>query len=84
MFFLLILLANDSMHNSFENVFFGDDTVHILDKLVGFVYAVVLQVVDDKIEPSLYNHIHEWWKHLQGIFSVSEYDQIVSQEVVVL
>jgi hypothetical protein len=41
-------------------------------------------VVDDKIEPSLYNHIHEWWKHLQGIFSVSEYDQIVSQEVVVL
>ena len=47
MFLLLILLTDHSVHNSFEDVFFGDDTVHVLDELISFVYAVVLEVVDD-------------------------------------
>lgn len=72
------------MHNSFQNILFWNDTVHILDELVCFVHILVLQIVNDKIESGFWNNINQGWQHLKSILSSSEYDKIMSKEIVIL
>jgi hypothetical protein len=45
MFFLVSVLANYNMNHSFENVFFGDDTLHVFYKVVCFINFIILQIV---------------------------------------
>ena len=47
MLFAFCILANDSVDNSFENIFLGQDAVHIFDEIESLFNFVVLEVVDN-------------------------------------
>ena len=49
MVFLVTLLTDNSVHDGLEDVFFGENTFHVFDKLVSLVHFFVLEVVDDQI-----------------------------------
>jgi hypothetical protein len=55
--FVVCVLTNDRVHNCLEDVLLGKNTVHVLDKLEGFVHLVILQVVNHKVKASLRDHI---------------------------
>ena len=61
MIFLVTLLANHCVHNSLQDVFLREHTLHILDKLVSFINIVVLEIVDDQIETSFWNNVNQGW-----------------------
>ena len=62
--FLITRLADDCMHNGLENVLLGKHTLHILDKLVGLIDLIILQVVNDQVETSLRDDINQRRKNL--------------------
>ena len=84
MLFLLCVLADDTMDNSFENLFLWNNTLHILNEVVGFVDLVIFKVVDHQVKSSLWNNIDKGRQHLQSIFSSSEDNKIMPQQVVIL
>lgn len=84
MFLLLVLLSDDGMDDCLEDILFGDDAVHILDKLVGLVHFVVFQIVDDKVKSCLGNNVYKRWQNLQRVFSATENHKVVPEQVVVL
>ena len=78
MLLLLSRLSDHCMDDSFEDVLLGDDALHVLDQIVGFIDLIILEVVDDEVQPSLRDDIDERRKDLEGILSSSEDHQVVS------
>jgi hypothetical protein len=75
---VLCILANESVDDSFENVFFGNDAVHILDQIEGLVDFIVFQVINHQVQSGFRENVNERRQHLQSVLSVSEDDQVVS------
>lgn len=84
MFLLFGVLANDSMDDSLEDVLLWHDALHVLDQVVCISDLVVLQIENDQVESGLWDHVHEWGQHLQCVLTSSEYDQIVSKQIIIL
>ena len=84
MILLVGLLANNSVDDGLQDVFLGQNALHVLNELVSLVDLVVLEVVDHKVETGLGNDIDQGREDLESIFSTSEDDQVVTEEVVVL
>lgn len=83
MVFRLSLLADNSVHHSLKNVFLRQDTVHVLNQLVSLINFIVLKVVNHQVETCFGNHIQQGRQNLQSVFTTTEYDQIVSQQIIV-
>jgi len=79
---LIGVLADDGVDNSLENVFLWKDTFHVFDEVVSFVDLVVLQVVDDEVEAGLWHELNQRWEDLECVFTASENDEIVSEEII--
>ena len=45
------------MNDSFKDVFFRQDALHVLDELVRLVHLIVLEVVDDEVEAGLRDYV---------------------------
>jgi len=84
MFFLLVLLADDGVHDRFEDVLFRDDAVHVLDQSISLINLVVLKIVDYQVKARLWDDIDKRRQHLESILALSEYDQIVTEQIVIL
>jgi len=81
---LFIILSDHGMDHGLEDVLFGNNALHIFNQVVGFVGLVVLQVVDHEVESGLGDHVHEGRKHLEGVLSTSEDDEVVPQQIIIL
>lgn len=84
MFFLLVVLTDDCMNHSLQNIFFRYYAFHIFDQIISICGLVVLEVVNNQVESSFWNHIDEWRENLERILSSSENDKVVSQQIIVL
>ena len=84
MIFLVTLLANHCVHDSLQDVFLREHTLHILDQLVGFVDFIVLKIVDHEVEARLGDHINQRRQNLQGILTATEHNQVMAKKVIVL
>lgn len=84
MFLLLCVLSNDSVNNGLEDVLFWYNALHVFDEVVSIIDLIVLEIIDHKVESSLWDNINKWWENLESILSTSEDNEIVSQEIVVL
>jgi len=84
MLFLFVVLSNNSMNNSFQNIFLWDNTFHIFDKVISICSLIILKIINYQIESSLWNDINKWRENLKSIFSSSKNNQIVSQKIIVL
>ena len=84
MILLLRILSNHSVHNCLQDVFFWYYAFHVLNKIICLSSLLILQVVDDKIQPGLRNNVDERWQHLQGILAAAEDNEVVTEQVVVL
>lgn len=73
------VLADDSVDDSLENVFFRQYTVHVFNQLVRFVDLIILEVVNDQVKASLGNHIQQRRQNLEGVLASSEHDQVVAK-----
>ena len=83
MVFLIAFLADHGMDDSLKNVLFGKNTFHVFDKSVCFSSLIVLEVINDQVKARFRDNINERRKHLEGIFSTSEDDQVVSKEIII-
>ena len=79
MLFLVSVLANDCMNNSFKDVLLWHDAFHVFDQTVCIICLIILEVVNNKVKSGLRNDINERWQDLEGILSSSEYHEVVSQ-----
>jgi hypothetical protein len=82
--FLLGVLSNNSMNHSLKDVFLWYNTFHVFNEVISIISLIILKIVDDQIESSLWNDINDGWQYLKGIFTTSENDKIVSKKIVVL
>ena len=62
------------MHDSLQDILLWHHTLKILDQIVGIIDLLVLEIVDDQVEPGLWNHINQGWEHLESVFTASEDD----------
>ena len=72
------------MNNGFEYVFLGHDTLHFLDEIEGFLNFLVLQVIDNEIQSSLWDHINQRRQGLEGVFTPSENNEIMPQKIIIV
>ena len=84
MLLLLGVLSNDCMNDSLKDVLFWYNALHIFDKIVCIVDLIVFKVEYHEIESSFWNNINQWRKYLKGVLSSSEYNQVVSEKIVVV
>lgn len=84
MLFLLVVLTDNSMNDSLQDVFLWNHTFHIFDKVVSISGLIIFEVVNNQIESCLWNDIDERWEHLKSILSSSEHNKVVSQKIIVL
>ena len=84
MLFLLWVLTDNSMDDSLQDIFLWDNTLHIFNKIVSIGSLIILEIINNQIESSFRNDVNEWWKYLKSVFSSSEYNQIVSQQIIVV
>ena len=84
MLFLFVVLSNNGMNNSLQNIFLWDNTFHIFDKVISICSLIILKIINYQIESSLWNDINKWRENLKSIFSSSKNNQIVSQKIIVL
>ena len=84
MILLISVLADHSVDDSFENVLLWKDTLHVFDEVVSFVYFIVLQVVDHEVKASFRHELNERRKDLECVFTTSENDEIMSEEIIIL
>lgn len=55
-----------------------------LEELEGLLDAVVLEVVDDEVEPRLRDHVHQGRKDLERALPAVEDHEVVPHQVVLL
>ena len=84
MFLLLVVLTNNSVDHSLQDIFLWDHAFHIFDQVVCIVSLIVLKVVNNQIQSSFGYDIDKWRENLKGILSASEDDEVMSQQVIVL
>jgi len=81
---VVCVLTDQSVHYCLQNVLFGNYAVHVLYQIESFVYVVVFQVVDNEVQSGFREDIYKWGKNLQSVFSSSEHNQIMSEEIIFL
>ena len=84
MILLIGVLADHGVHDSLQNVLLRKNTLHVFDQIVSFVDFIVLKVVDHEVKASFRHELNERWKDLECVFTTSENDKIVSEEVIIL
>lgn len=72
------------MHNGLQNVLFGYNALRVFDEVVSLFGLIILQIEDHKVESSFRNNVNKWRQNLKGIFSPSEYDEIVPKNIIFL
>ncbi len=72
MILLLSVLPDDCMDYGLEDVLLRHDALHVLNKVVGLISLLVLQVVDDQVESSLRDHVYQRRQDLEGVLTSSE------------
>lgn len=72
------------MHNGLEDVLLWDYTLHVLDQLKSLLDLFVFQIVNHEVKSGLRNDFNKRWKHLESVFSSSEYNKVVSEEIIIL
>ena len=45
---------------------------------------IVFKMVDHKVQPRFWNHVHKGRQHLESVLAPSKNDQVVAKQVVVL
>ena len=78
MLFLFIVLANHSVDNSLQDIFFWYYAFHIFDQVVCIGSLIILEVVDNQIKSSLWDHIDEWRENLKSILTTSKHNKVMS------
>ena len=84
MILLVTVLANLGVHDGLQDVLFWKNAFHVFDKSIGFINIVILEVIDNKVESGLGDHIDQGRKHLKGVLTASEDDKVVAQQISVL
>jgi hypothetical protein len=59
MLLLISIMANNCMDYSLENIFFRNNTFHVLNKIVGFIDLIILKIVNDKVQSSFRNNVNQ-------------------------
>ena len=72
------------MDYSLEDILLRNNTFHVFDELEGFLNFVILEIVDNQVKSSFRDNINKGRKSLQSVLAASEYNEIVSQQIVVL
>ena len=79
MILLIALLSDNGVSDSLQNVFFGEDAFHILDKSISLVDLVVFKIIDNKVESSFWDDINKGRENLESVLTTSENDKVVAQ-----
>jgi hypothetical protein len=72
------------MNYGLEDVLLRDYTLHVLDQLKRLLDLFIFQIVNHEIKSGLRNNFNERWKHLESILTTSEYNKVVSEEIIIL
>ncbi len=67
------------MYDSFQDIFLGHYTFHVLNQLECLINFLILKVIDYQVEASFRDHINQGWQDLESILSTSEDNQVMSQ-----
>ena len=84
MVLLLLVLSNDGVNNGLQDVFLGHDTFHIFNEIIRFSSLIIFQIVNNQINSSLWDNINEWRKDLKCVLSLSEHNEVMSEQVIIL
>jgi len=84
MVFLFLVLTYDGVNNGLQDIFLGHDTLHIFNEVIGFISLVIFQIINNQINSSLWNNVHERRKYLESVLSLSEHYQVMSEQIIVL
>lgn len=84
MILVLCVLADKSVNDSLKNVLFRHDTVHVLDQIEGLVNFIVLQVINHQVQSGFRENVHQRRQDLESVLSVSEDNQVMSDQVTFL
>jgi hypothetical protein len=55
--FRFLILSDDGVYDSLEDVFFRDDAIHVFNKLVCLLGLIVFEVVNNEVKSGLRDHI---------------------------
>lgn len=72
------------MDNSFKDIFFWNNTLHVFDQIVSVIDLITFEVVDHQVKSCLRDHIYQGWKNLQSILTTSENDKVVTKQIIIL
>jgi hypothetical protein len=72
------------MNNGLEDVLLWDYTLHVLDQLKRFLDLFVFQIVNHEVKSGLRDNFNERRKYLKSILAASEYNKVVSEEIIIL
>ena len=72
------------MHYGLKDVLLWYYTLHVLDQLKGLLDLFVFQIVNDEVKSGLRNDFNKRWKYLESILAASEYNKVVSEEIIIL
>lgn len=64
MFFLIWILANYCVYNSFKNIFLWNNTFHIFYQVICIISLVIFEIENNQVKSCFWNYIYEWWDHL--------------------
>jgi hypothetical protein len=56
---VVCVISDNGVNNRLKDVFLRDHAVHVLDEVVGLVDFVVLEVINDEVQPGLGEDVNE-------------------------
>jgi len=72
------------MDDCLQNIFLWHDAFHVFNQIIGLSGLVILQIENYQIQSCLGDDVDKRWKHLKCVFSTSEDDKVVSEQIIVL